>query len=111
MLMLERIGYLLLDMGVGVTLIAYQADHAPDAEFTLFLAGGVMCLTIVDLLLTWRRLPHRLLTIVTYLGLVAMFVSGFFTGIGILWAIANGVVFFFWAAMYRVIQIVLEERP
>jgi hypothetical protein len=107
----ERINYLTLDAGVGMALTGYQAAQTPDAKVTLLITSVVVLLTVVDLLFKWKRRPLLPLTIVIYVGLVAMLVSGFFTGIGILWAIANGVVFFFWAGMYESTRLVLEERP
>jgi hypothetical protein len=109
--MMERIRYLVLDMVVGMALVSYQAAHTPGANVTLLLASVAVLLTGVDLLLKWKRLPHRLLTIVIYVCLVAVVVSGFFTGIGILWAVINGMVFFFWAGMYESIRVTIEERP
>lgn len=109
--MMERIRYLVLDMVVGMGLVSYQAAHTPGANVTLLLASVVVLLTGVDLLLKWKRLPHRLLTIMIYACLVAVVVSGFFTGIGILWAVINGMVFFFWAGMYESTRVTIEEQP
>jgi hypothetical protein len=98
-------------MVAGMVLVSYQAAHTPGANITLLLASVVVLLTVVDLSLTWKRLPHRLLTIVIYACLLAAVISGFFTGIGILWAIINGVVFFLWAGMYESARVTIEERP
>jgi hypothetical protein len=106
----ERITYLVLDLGVGVGLAGYQA-HTFGANVTLLLASAVALLVVVDLLLKWKRLPHRLLTIAVYACLIAVVVSGFFTGIGVLWAVVNGVVFFFGAGMYESVRVTIEERP
>lgn len=109
--MMARIRYLVLDMVAGMALVSYQAAHTPGANVTLLLASVVVLLTVVDLLLMWKRLPHRLLTIVIYACLVAVVISGFFTGIGIQWAIINGLVFFLWAGMYESARVTVEERP
>jgi uncharacterized membrane protein SirB2 len=107
----ERISYLALDMAVSMGLLSYQTAHTPDTKTTLLMASVAVLLTVVDLLLKWKRLPHRLLTIVIYVCLATMVISGFFTGTGILWAVIDGVVFLFWAGMYESTRLALEERP
>jgi hypothetical protein len=97
-------------MAVSMYLLGYQTAHTPDAKVTLLIASAAVLLTVVDLLLQGKRLPHRLLTIVVYVCLVTMVISGFFTGIGVLWAIIDGVVFLFWAGMYESVRLALEER-